>query len=78
MQFQMKKTAIEKIGEKIGKILGFIIFSIVIFFIIAKTGKLCWSLKNYAYFAASLAATLFLLDRTSRRLGGSEKNKDIS
>lgn len=77
MQFETQKTITEKAGEKIGKILSFAIFSVMMFFIIAKTGKMCWSLKNYAYFTASLAITLFLLNNISRRISGSENNKNV-
>ena len=77
MQFETRKTPTEKTGEKIGKILSFAIFSIIMFFIIAKTGKMCWSLKNYAYFAASLTITLFILNNLSKRISGREKNQNI-
>lgn len=78
MQFETQKTALQKIGEKLGKAFAFFIFSFVAFFIIAKAGATCWSLKRYLLFALALGIIFFVLDNMIRGLSGREKNKIVS
>lgn len=70
MQFEKQNTASHNLGKMIGKGASFFTFTFIAFFIAGKTGRLCWSLKNYFYFAASFAVIIFLLDYLARRLSG--------
>ncbi len=78
MDFETKKTTLQKTGEKAGKVVAFFVFSFVAFFVISKSGATCWSLKRYLLFALALGIIFFVLDNIIRGLSGREKNKIVS
>ncbi|MBI4142135.1 hypothetical protein HY484_04370 [Candidatus Woesearchaeota archaeon] len=77
MEFEKHKSLSELLGEKLGFLLGVGLFATIAFFVIGKTGVLCWSLENFARFAGSILL-IYLIIEIIRRLSGRNANKIVS
>lgn len=61
MKFENKSSVSEWLGKTVGILLGLLIFTGIAFFIISKARILCFSFKNYEYFAGGVVLIIAII-----------------